>query len=93
MVMGEFSHNSNLTFTWNITAADEDSVHIGIYPAHPVDVSAHSSPEKAKVIFHDKKMFVAKGGNELATNQTSLRIPPLNTDIDTEATTFDSILS
>jgi len=52
--MGEFSENRNLTFSWNVTSVDERFVKIKIYPKHPVEISARSSPEKVRVIFHDK---------------------------------------
>jgi len=75
--MGEFSHASNLTFSWNFTSVDETSIKITIYPNHPADVSAHSSPEKVRVIFHDKQMFRGKNNRVLVTNSTTARIPSL----------------
>jgi len=77
IIKGEYSQNSNVTFSWNITAVNEMSIEIGVYAYHPVDVSAHSSPEQVKVIFHDKQMFFGKNGNQLETEETISKIPVL----------------
>ena len=66
VVPGYDSNPEKLKFDWELTHFSEKRIIIQLYFEDAVYVSQNEVPDKLKVIFYDRKMFVSKQNMAIA---------------------------
>ena len=79
IISGEYSSDESLDFSWSVTSASSTSLTLQLYPTTPYHISALGSPEKLRVSFNNKSLFISTQNHTLLTSLTERVLPQLVT--------------